>query len=87
MPRYHFNVRDGHEMPDEDGKPLPDDEVARQTGLTYLAKLLLERPEVWNTGSCQLTVTDASGLSLFISDVGVTASPATSAGRSKRLGG
>ena len=29
MPRYYFHVHDGHEVPDEDGVDLSDDDDAR----------------------------------------------------------
>jgi hypothetical protein len=33
MPRYFFDIADGHKFPDEHGEDLPDDEAARLEGL------------------------------------------------------
>jgi hypothetical protein len=85
MPRYHFNARDSNAIPDPEGTVLPDDEAAREAGLTYLAELLLEKPELlWPTGAFQVTVTDDAGLCLFVFDVGLTTSPAAAVARKPR---
>ena len=89
MPRYHFNARDGQVLPDTEGTELVDNEAARAAGLTYLSELLLEDPSLlWSTGAFQVSVTDAAGLTLFVFDVGMTASPAASgaSGRGARPG-
>ena len=40
MPRYHFNVVDGRDMPDLDGHELPDLESARNEAVVFAGALL-----------------------------------------------
>jgi hypothetical protein len=40
MPRYFFHVRDGHDMPDDTGTELPDDDAARAEAVVLAGSLL-----------------------------------------------
>ena len=66
MPRYHFNVHDGIEIPDEVGVDLPDINFARREAIRYAGTLLEEAANRESLGEeWRLDVTDASGAVLF----------------------
>ena len=51
MPRFHFNVRDGSDLPDTDGTELPDLRTARHEAVKLAGRLLLDEPETsWGGG-------------------------------------
>ena len=63
MPRFFFNIRDGHEL-DEDleGVELPDVEAARAEALATVEEL---RDELRDAVGIQLEITDESGRRLL----------------------
>lgn len=66
MPRYHFNVHDGHSLPDADGTQLADSTSARREAIRLTGMILAE--DVFKIGpgeSWQLEVTDHIGVVLF----------------------
>ena len=66
MPRYHFNVKDGSNYPDIEGKELPDLSRARQEAVRLAGRLLLDEPSTFLNGSdWRVDVADAGGLALF----------------------
>jgi hypothetical protein len=66
MPVYHFNVRDGTDIPDPDGTDLPDLRSARVEAVKLAARLLMDEPETfWEGSNWHVEVTDASGIALF----------------------
>lgn len=79
MPRYHFNIHDGHSEIDRDGTELPDIQTARSEALQLAGTIIsdagrrVEFGEDW-----RVEVTDDSGLVLFRMDFVVVESPAVS---------
>ena len=66
MPRYHFNVHDGVEIPDDVGIDLPDLSSARREAMKYAGVLLDEAEDRESLGEeWRLDVTDDSGTVLF----------------------
>jgi hypothetical protein len=69
MPRYYFHSEDGRCFPDESGTEFENLEAAKIAAVTILGELLKEDArEFWSTESFRLTVTNESGLILFILD-------------------
>jgi hypothetical protein len=76
MPRFHFNVRDGSDLPDTDGTELPDLRTARHEAVKLAGRLLLDEPETfWGGADWRVEVTDATGLILFGLDFTATDAP------------
>ena len=69
MPRYYFNVRDGHELDEDDeGVELPDLETARAEAEATVEEL---RDELGAEGEgIQLEVADEEGRRLFTMALG-----------------
>lgn len=66
MPKFHFNVHDGHDYPDLEGMELPTMEAARKHAARYAGELLQSSPETfWQGGEWRMDATDAAGLVLF----------------------
>jgi hypothetical protein len=66
MPRYHFNIHDGADFPDEEGSELIDLAAARATAVRLAADLLKEgAAHFWNGEGWRVDVTDDQGLLLF----------------------
>ena len=66
MPVYHFNVRDGANIPDPDGTHLPDLRSARVEAVKLAGRLLMDEPEsFWEGSNWHVEVTDHSGVILF----------------------
>ena len=81
MPVYHFNVKDGSEIPDPDGTELPDLHTARKEAVKLAGRLLLDDPETfWEGSEWHVEVTDDSGLLLFRLDFMATEAPVVSSG-------
>jgi len=77
MPRFFFHAEDGQCHQDEEGTDLIDIHAARNQALMILAESLKHDPEeFWRDRSFKLTVTDESGLTLYILDVSAVASAA-----------
>jgi hypothetical protein len=76
MPRYFFHTADGRAYHDDDGTELAGDEAAQIEAARMMGQLLNEQPrEFWAGGGLQMTVTNASGLILFVVDVEGVTSP------------
>jgi hypothetical protein len=64
MPRFYFNVRDGHEVDeDEEGIELPDIEAARAEALATVEELREELAE--DAARILLEITDDTGRRLL----------------------
>jgi hypothetical protein len=73
MPVYHFNVRDGANIPDPDGTELPDLRAARVEAVKLAGRLLMDEPDTfWEGSDWHLEVTDDSGIALFRLDFTAT---------------
>jgi len=60
--RFFFDIRDGHDMPDDIGTELPDIETAKQEAAQLAGRLLLDRPgEFWRTDKWQVRVRGEDG--------------------------
>jgi hypothetical protein len=73
MPVYHFNVRDGSNIPDPDGTDLPNISSARLEAVKLAGQLLLDRPGTfWEGSDWHVEVTDDCGRALFRLDFKAT---------------
>jgi hypothetical protein len=63
MPRFFFNIRDGHDFDEDDeGVELPDVDAARAEALATVEEL---RGELRDAGNIELEITDESGRRLL----------------------
>lgn len=63
MPRYFFNIRDGHDLDeDEEGVELPDLEAAKAEALATVEEL---REELADAGNIELEIADETGRRLL----------------------
>lgn len=63
MPRYFFNIRDGHDLDEDDeGVELPDIEAARAEALATVEEL---RDQLTDAGNIELEITDDTGRRLI----------------------
>ena len=59
MPRFFFNIRDGHDLDEDDeGVELPDVEAARAEAFATVEEL---RGELRDAGNIELEITDETG--------------------------
>jgi hypothetical protein len=66
VPIYHFNVRDGSNIPDPDGTELPNLKAARVEAVKLAGRLLLDEPDTfWEGSDWHVEVTNDRGLILF----------------------
>jgi hypothetical protein len=73
MPIYHFNVRDGANIPDPEGTDLPDLRSARVEAVKLAGRLLMDEADsFWEGSDWHLEVTDDSGIALFRLDFRAT---------------
>jgi hypothetical protein len=83
MARYFFHNEDGKCFPDESGVELPDMAAVRHTAMRVLTEMVsAHENEFYENGSWRLTVTDESGLTLFLVDVGLINAAAAPAAKS-----
>jgi hypothetical protein len=76
VPIFHFNVRDGSEIPDPEGTELPDIRSARNEAVKLAGRLLLDEPDkFWEGSEWHVEVTDDAGLILFRLDFTATEAP------------
>jgi hypothetical protein len=65
LPRFHFNVDDGRNCPDQDGVELPDLAAARIVAAQRISDLLRADPDpFWDGCGLRMEITDANGKSL-----------------------
>ena len=77
MPRYHFNVYDGHAEMDVDGTELPDIDAARADALRLAGAIIADAGARADLGEeWRVEVTDDTGLMLFRMDFVVADAPA-----------
>jgi hypothetical protein len=77
VPRYFFHADDGRSFHDDDGTMLADDDAARIEAARVLGQLVNERPQdIWHDEPFRMTVTDETGLVVFILDIAAVAAPA-----------
>lgn len=63
MPRFFFNIRDGHDLDEDDeGVELPDVEAARAEAFATVEEL---RSELRDAGNIELEITDETGRRLL----------------------
>lgn len=84
MSRYHFNIDDGVSLRDDDGVEFPDLEGARNAAVDILTEALRGAPEqLWRHGGLTVTVTDDTGLTLFVVEATSTDAPVLKKARRK----
>ena len=67
MPRYHFNIRDGEDVPDFEGAQLADIKAARATAIQFAGEMLRDHASrFWNGEEWEMVVTNDVGLTLFV---------------------
>ena len=67
MPRYFFNVRDGHTAPDTEGTELPDIYTAQAEAIAMSGEILRDMgADLWNGTEWRLEVCDEQGQVLFV---------------------
>jgi hypothetical protein len=77
MPRYHFNVQDGHSSPDHEGTELPDVQAARWEAVTMAGTMIEDAGKRARLhDEWRMAVIDEAGLVLFRLDFAVSESPA-----------
>jgi hypothetical protein len=63
MPIYHFNVRDGSNIPDPDETELPNLQAPRVEAVKLAGRLLLDEPDTfWEGSDWHVEVTSDRGL-------------------------
>jgi uncharacterized protein YqjF (DUF2071 family) len=83
MPRYHFNVMDGTDVPDIVGTELTDLAEARREAVRLVGGLMRDTPlDFWREENWRMVVTDEAGLSLFSLHVLAFDAPAAASGPS-----
>lgn len=82
MSRYFFHTEDGTICTDHQGVELPDLRAARIEAAKSVGQIVHDKPdEFWDDGSFKMTVTDESGLVLFMLDLSATDAPALASSR------
>lgn len=67
MPRYHFNVIDGQNLPDVTGTVLRDLDAARAEAVMLSGALLRDAgSDFWQGRLWKMVVTDEAGATLFV---------------------
>ncbi|SDA33641.1 hypothetical protein SAMN02799622_05580 [Methylobacterium sp. UNC378MF] len=70
MPRYFFNVHDGHSSLDQEGIDLPSPDVARVMAIRLAGEIFRDEAERMLLGPAwRLAVLDEAGKSVFSVDV------------------
>ena len=66
MPRYYFHLRDGKDVPDEEGALLPDLTSARREAMRLAGGLLNDAAHAeWKSDEWSMKVEDETGRPLF----------------------
>lgn len=79
MPRYHFNIHDGDDLPDIDGIELRDLAAARVEAVRLSGDCLRDHAHrFWDGDEWQMEVTDHRGLILFTLTFYATDAPSLS---------
>jgi hypothetical protein len=66
MDRYFFDIKDGHDLPDEHGSEWPDLAAVRIEAVRYAAEVLKEMPErFWNAEEWTMTVSNQHRKAMF----------------------
>lgn len=66
MPRYFFDIKDGHDFPDLQGSEFADLAAARIEAVRYAAEVLKDMPgRFWNCEEWTMTVSNHNRKTLF----------------------
>ena len=85
VPRFHFNISDGHPTIDEQGTELANYEAARRQAIALAGTVLVEESREPHVGNeWRVEVTDEKGLILYRLDIGIAESPAVPKGPGER---
>lgn len=87
MPRFHFNIADGKDIPDPEGSDLADNRAAMVAAIKSISEMAAaDVDEFVSTGSLRLTATDDDGLTIFALDLSAMPSPVwAGSGRGSRM--
>ena len=81
MPRYFFNIRDGHTAPDTEGTELPDIYTAQAEAIAMSGEILRDMgADLWNGSEWRLEVCDAQTCFVPASALSYPSHPTTSSG-------
>jgi hypothetical protein len=81
MPRYFFHTENGQSALDQEGVVLADNDAARIEAVRVMGETLKDcATDFWAAQCLKLTVTDASGMILFVLDLSAVEAPALSSG-------
>ena len=81
MPRYHFNLHDGKDLPDLEGVELANLLAARRSAVRISGDCLRDHAEeFWTGDEWKMDVTDEHGLILFTLTFIASDAPSLSAG-------
>ncbi|HEX2560808.1 DUF6894 family protein [Phenylobacterium sp.] len=87
MPQYFFHIGDSRAGLDPIGIDLEDHNAARIQAAQTLGDMLKDRAgEFWTEGEMRLTVTDDTGLILFVLDLSAIEAPVIANRRSRPAG-
>ncbi|QGY01566.1 hypothetical protein MMSR116_06345 [Methylobacterium mesophilicum SR1.6/6] len=76
MPRYHFNVHDGVDVPDPTGADFADWQTARVEAIRRVGVIFKDEPQRIALGEdWRMEVTDETGLILFRLDFSSSEAP------------
>jgi hypothetical protein len=78
MPQYFFHIEDGTSAVDPDGFELKDLAEAKCEAVIMAGRMICDASkEFWDRAEWQMTVTDDTGLTLFMLDIIGTEAPAS----------
>lgn len=78
MPRYHFHIKDGVDLPDLEGTVLPGVKAAQEEAVRLAGATIADRAKTSQLGEdWAMEVSDETGLVLFRLDFFVSAAAAT----------
>lgn len=77
MPRYYFNIDNGQAIPDVKGIELKNLAAAKCEAIQMAGRLICDAAATfWDRAEWSMTVTDATGLTLFRLEIMGTEAPA-----------
>ena len=66
MPRYHYNIYDGHSSPDMEGTDLPNWQMAQYEAVRLAGAVIADKADrILRGEDWRMEVTDHTGLILF----------------------
>ena len=77
MPKYHFNIADGHSPHDSEGIEVESLAVAKCEAIRMAGRIICDAAaSFWDRAEWTMTVTDDTGLTMFTLQIVGTEAPA-----------